>query len=92
MVATAGGALFLTQLEQLVLTTDLSAGVSRLIEAGAIAQCDANALHQFTVVVMPTRHDRPSWGLTDPVAKVLGSCERPVLFVPVGLNHTEVAK
>jgi ribose transport system permease protein len=37
VVATAGGALFLTQLEQLVLTTDLSAGVSRLIEAGAIA-------------------------------------------------------
>jgi ribose transport system permease protein len=37
VIATAGGALFLTQLQQLVLTTDLSAGVSRLVEAGAIA-------------------------------------------------------
>jgi ribose transport system permease protein len=37
VIATAGGALFLTQLQQLVLTTDLSAGVSRLIEAAAIA-------------------------------------------------------
>ena len=67
-------------------------GSGTLIEAGAIAQCDANALHQATLVVMATRRDRPSWVLTDPVAKVLGSCERPVLFVPGGSNHTEVAK
>jgi nucleotide-binding universal stress UspA family protein len=59
-------------------------GSGRLIEVGAIAQCDANVLEQATLVVMATRHDRPSWGLTDPVAKVLGSCERPVLFVPTG--------
>jgi ribose transport system permease protein len=37
VIATAGGALFLTQLQQLLLTTDLSAGVARIIEAGAIA-------------------------------------------------------
>jgi ribose transport system permease protein len=37
VVATAGGALFLTQLQQLVLTTDLSAGVSNLVQAVAIA-------------------------------------------------------
>lgn len=37
VIATAGGALFLTQLQQLILTTDLSAGVSRLVEAAAIA-------------------------------------------------------
>jgi nucleotide-binding universal stress UspA family protein len=67
-------------------------GSGPLIEAGAIAQCDANALRQATLVVMATRHERPSWGLTDPVAKVLGSCERPVLFVPTAWNHTEVAK
>ena len=26
--------------------------------------------------------DRPSWGITDSVAKVLGACQRPVLFIP----------
>jgi nucleotide-binding universal stress UspA family protein len=67
-------------------------GSGALVEAGAIAQCDANALQRTTLVVMATRRDRPSWGLTDSVAKVLGSCERPVLFVPEGVNHMEVAK
>ena len=67
-------------------------GAGPLIEAGAIAQCDANALQQATLVVMATRRNRHSWGLTDPVAEVLGSCERPVLFVPTAANHTEVAK
>lgn len=57
-------------------------GSGALLEAGAIALCDANALQQATLIVMATRHDRPSWGLSDPVAKVLSSCERPVLFVP----------
>lgn len=37
VVATAGGALFLTQLQQLILTTNVSAGVSLLVQAGAIA-------------------------------------------------------
>jgi ribose transport system permease protein len=37
VIATAGGALFLTQLQQLILTTDLSAGVSLLVQAAAIA-------------------------------------------------------
>jgi ribose transport system permease protein len=37
VVATAGGAVFLTQLQQLVLTTDLSAGVSNIVQAVAIA-------------------------------------------------------
>lgn len=67
-------------------------GAGPLIEAGSIAQCSAQTLRQASLIVMATRHDRPSWGLTDPVAKVLGSCERPVLFVPDGLNHTEVAQ
>lgn len=35
--ATAGGALFLTQLQQLIRTTDLSAGVSLVIQASAVA-------------------------------------------------------
>ena len=37
VVATAGGALFLTQLQQLILTTDVSSGVSLLVQAAAIA-------------------------------------------------------
>lgn len=37
VIATAGGALFLTQLQQLVLTTDLSAGISQLVVAVALA-------------------------------------------------------
>ncbi len=69
-----------------------SIGSGPLVEAGAVAQCAASTLQQASLVVMATRHDRPSWGLTDPVAKVLSSCERPVLFVPGGVNHTEVAK
>jgi ribose transport system permease protein len=36
-IATAGGALFLTQLQQLLRTTDLNAGVSLIVQAGAIA-------------------------------------------------------
>jgi ribose transport system permease protein len=45
VLATAGGALFLTQLQQLVLTTDLSAGLSLLVQAGAIAI--GVAVHNF---------------------------------------------
>jgi ribose transport system permease protein len=36
-IATAGGALFLTQLQQLIRTTDLNAGVSLIVQAAAIA-------------------------------------------------------
>jgi nucleotide-binding universal stress UspA family protein len=60
-----------------------SIGSGPLIEAGSIAQCGASTLQQASLVVMATRRDRPSWGLTGPAAKVLGSCERPVLFIPV---------
>jgi ribose transport system permease protein len=37
VIATAGGALFLTQLQQLLRTTDLNAGVSLIVQALAIA-------------------------------------------------------
>lgn len=68
-----------------------SVGGGALIEAGALAQCRADVLGKASLVVMATKNDRPSLGLTDPVAKVLGSCERPVLFIPSARNHTEVA-
>jgi hypothetical protein len=50
--------------------------------AGPLTQCDAAALQQASLVVMATPADRPSWGFTDAVGKVLGVCDRPVLFIP----------
>jgi nucleotide-binding universal stress UspA family protein len=54
-----------------------------LVEAGPVAQCDVNVIHQATLVVMAARTDRPSWGVSDPVTRVLGGCQQPVLFIPV---------
>lgn len=53
-----------------------------LIEGGPITQCEADVMQRASLVVMATRSDRPSWGFTDSVAKVLGGCQRPVLFIP----------
>jgi nucleotide-binding universal stress UspA family protein len=53
-----------------------------LIEGGLVTQCKADVLQRASLVVMATRSDRPSWGMTDAVAKVLGACQRPVLFIP----------
>jgi hypothetical protein len=51
---------------------------------GPITQCEADVMQRASPVVMATRSDRPSWGITDSVAKVLGACQRPVLFIPAG--------
>jgi nucleotide-binding universal stress UspA family protein len=53
-----------------------------LIEGGPVTQCEAGVMQRASLVVMASRSDRPSWGITDAVAKVLGACERPVLFIP----------
>ncbi len=53
-----------------------------LIEGGPVTQCEADVMQRASLVVMATRSDRPPWGITDAVAKVLGACERPVLFIP----------
>ena len=53
-----------------------------LIEGGPVGQCDIGVMQRASLVVMATRSDRPSWGFTDSVARVLGACERPVLFIP----------
>lgn len=60
------------------------AGVSdgALIEGGTISRCGPDSLQQASLVVLPVRNERPSWGLTDPVARVLASCDRPILFIP----------
>ena len=52
------------------------------IEGGPVAECEAGVMQRASLVVMATRSDRPSWGITDSVAKVLGACQRPVLFIP----------
>jgi len=53
-----------------------------VIDAGPAAQCEAGTMEQASLVVIATGKERPLWGITDAVAKVLGACERPVLFVP----------
>jgi len=54
----------------------------RVIEGGAAAQCEAGVMQRASLVVMAIGSDGPSWGITDPVARVLGACQRPVLFIP----------
>jgi nucleotide-binding universal stress UspA family protein len=55
-----------------------------LIEGGPVTLCEAGVMQRASLVVMSTRSERPSWGMTDSVAKVLGACQRPVLFIPAG--------
>jgi nucleotide-binding universal stress UspA family protein len=55
-----------------------------LIEGGPVTQCEAGVIQRASLVVMSTRSERPSWGITDSVAKGLGACQRPVLFIPTG--------
>ena len=61
----------------------------KVIEAGAASQCDAGGMQRASLVVMATGHDRPAWSFTDPVTKVLGACQRPVLFIPALSTHLE---
>ena len=53
-----------------------------LDDAGPVTECGADVMQRASLIVMATRGDRPSWGLADPVARVLGGCRRPVLFIP----------
>lgn len=54
----------------------------RVIDGGPATHCEAGIIERASLVVMATGSDRPSWGMTDPVARVLGACQRPVLFIP----------
>ena len=53
-------------------------------DGGVVAQCDAGALQQASLVVVATSRDRLSGGVADSVARLLGACQRPVLFIPEG--------
>lgn len=59
-------------------------GSGRVIDGGVVSDCEPRVLQQASLVVMSIRHERTEWGLTDRVTKILGSCSRPVLFVPAG--------
>jgi nucleotide-binding universal stress UspA family protein len=62
----------------------LLAGLARgsVTTARPLAACDATALQQASLVMMPTPRQRASWIFSDSVARILGGCERPVLFIP----------
>ena len=49
--------------------------------AGPLHLCDAEALHSASLVVMAIPN-RTTWSFTDAVARALGACDRPVLFIP----------
>ena len=56
-------------------------GRGSVTKAGPLAKCDAAALQQASLVMMATPGDRTSWLFSDSVARILGGCDRPVLFV-----------
>lgn len=57
-------------------------GGHTLIDGGSALHCTPQSLSSASLVVLATRIERPAWGLTDTVARVLGSCARPLLFIP----------
>lgn len=69
------------------------AGLARgtVTKAGPLAACDAAALQQASLVMMPTPGDRASWIFSDPVARILGGCDRPVLFIRTQPAQQEIA-
>lgn len=60
------------------------AGLARgsVTQAGPLAACDAATLQPASLLMMPTPSDRTSWIFSDAVARILGGCDRPVLFIP----------
>ena len=54
----------------------------RVIQGGPLTHCQPELMAQASLVVIETSSGHPAWAMSDSVAKILGSCERPVLFVP----------
>lgn len=54
----------------------------KVIDAGPLAHCRPDLMTQASLVVIETSGGHPAWATSDSVGKILGSCERPVLFVP----------
>jgi nucleotide-binding universal stress UspA family protein len=59
-----------------------SLAAGSITNAGPLAQCDTAVLRQASLIVMATPSHSTLWGFTDAVTKVLGACDRPVLFIP----------
>lgn len=55
----------------------------RVIPVGSVTRCKPDVMEGASLVVMEMGSSHSAWSITDPVAKVLGACERPVLFVPL---------
>jgi len=53
-----------------------------VVHAGPAAHCQPELMAQASLVVMETSGGHPAWAMSDSVAKILGSCQRPVLFIP----------
>jgi nucleotide-binding universal stress UspA family protein len=56
----------------------------RVINEAPLAACHPDQMADASLVVMETGVSHAGWLMSDPVTKVIGSCERPVLFVPRG--------
>ena len=54
----------------------------QVIQGGSVTGCQPDVMAQASLVVMEMSGRHGAWTLSDSVAKVLGGCERPVLFVP----------
>lgn len=54
----------------------------RVIPGGSVTRCQPDVMEGASLVVMEMGSSHSAWSITDPVAKVLGACERPVLFMP----------
>ena len=53
-----------------------------VIEGGTITTCNTDVVRQASLVVIAKGGDSSAWTLSDPSARVLTSCEAPVLFIP----------
>lgn len=54
----------------------------RILDGGDVTSCHAEAVQQASLVVVAATGEHRATLLADPVASVLQSCGRPVLFVP----------
>jgi hypothetical protein len=57
-----------------------------VVDGGSAGNCSAGAIRQSSLVVVARSVERPSWGLSDPAAKVLTACDAPILFIPARTN------
>ena len=49
---------------------------------GELTKSDITCMREASLIVMSIHHGRQSWGIRDAIAKTLGDCQRPVLFIP----------